>query len=174
MRPFPKLCVARFVDFGASSTKIYVIERGVVRASHVVNQGSQDVTLSISKSLGIPVQEAELMKQDPTIIPPEKKRDVDQMMALTLDYILAEANRVILNYQKHFNKDISRVVLVGGGSLMPNMIKMAGNHFQTEIVLGNPFEKTEAPAFLQEVLKKTGPEFAVAVGIGLRKLQEIE
>lgn len=38
-------------------------------------------------------------------------------------------------------------------------------------MLGNPFEKVEAPAFLDPVLAQTGPEFAVALGLALRKLQ---
>ena len=31
-----------------------------------------------------------------------------------------------------------------------------------------------APAFLEKVLRDTGPEFAVAVGIALRRLQELD
>jgi Tfp pilus assembly PilM family ATPase len=50
----------------------------------------------------------------------------------------------------------------------------AETHFQTEVLLGDPFGKTEAPAFLEKVLRETGPEFAVSVGIALRKLQELQ
>jgi hypothetical protein len=32
--------------------------------------------------------------------------------------------------------------------------------------------KTEAPAFMRPVLEEIGPEFAVAVGLALRKLEE--
>jgi Tfp pilus assembly PilM family ATPase len=37
----------------------------------------------------------------------------------------------------------------------------------------DPFAHVQAPAFLEEVLKEAGPEFSVAVGVALRKLQEI-
>jgi Tfp pilus assembly PilM family ATPase len=40
-------------------------------------------------------------------------------------------------------------------------------------VLGLPFDKVEAPAFLNNVLKEAGPEFAVAIGLALRKLEDL-
>jgi Tfp pilus assembly PilM family ATPase len=40
--------------------------------------------------------------------------------------------------------------------------------------MANPFLKTDSPVFLENVLKKVGPEFAVALGLALRKLQEKE
>lgn len=43
-----------------------------------------------------------------------------------------------------------------------------------EVTLADPFQKVQSPAFLEEVLKNAGPEFAVAVGLALRKLQEEE
>ncbi len=52
------------IDMGAASTKIYIVERGIVRSSLVVNRGAQDITLAIAKSLNISVQEAEIVKRD--------------------------------------------------------------------------------------------------------------
>ena len=48
---------------------------------------------------------------------------------------------------------------------------MAAANFRAEIELGRPFSKLEAPAFLDKVLLEMGPEFAVAIGLALRKLQ---
>jgi Tfp pilus assembly PilM family ATPase len=43
--------------------------------------------------------------------------------------------------------------------------------FRNDVVLGTPFDKVEAPAFLGDVLKDAGPEFSVAVGLALRELE---
>ena len=51
--------------------------------------------------------------------------------------------------------------------------ELALKNFKVDVVSGNPFEKVEAPAFLEEVLSNTGPEFAVAVGVAIRALGEI-
>ena len=37
-----------------------------------------------------------------------------------------------------------------------------------------PFNKVSTPAFLEKILRETGPEFAVAIGLALRKLAEEE
>lgn len=159
-------------DMGAGSTKLYVIERGILRASHTINRGSQEITLAISRSLGMSVGDAEHIKRTVGLSPEPENKQVREIVTLNLDYIFAETNRVIGSYERKYNKNISKVVLTGGGSLLKGFLDLARTKFQTEIVLGDPFSKTEAPAFLEPILRTAGPEFAVAIGIALRKLQE--
>ncbi len=161
------------VDMGAATTKLYVVERGIVRTSHTVNRGSQDITTTISKSLGIPIKDAELMKRGVGAVPQDGV-DIREIVSLSLTYIFSEANQVILNYQRKYNKTLSRVILVGGGSALRGITDLAQKNFQIEVIAGNPFAKTEAPAFLEPILRDTGPEFAVAVGLALRRLQELD
>ncbi len=161
------------VDMGAASTKVYIVEHGIIRTSHIINRGSQDVTIALSKSLGISVQDAEVMKRDLSHVPEANRKAVNDVIVLTLDYIFADAHRVLLTYQKKYNKDVAKVVMVGGGARMEGILTLAESHFQTAVALGDPFGKTEAPAFLEQALKTTGPEFAVAVGTALRKIQEL-
>jgi type IV pilus assembly protein PilM len=160
-------------DMGAASTKLYIVERGVVRISHTINRGSQDVTTTISKSLGISVKEAEILKRSTGAVTSGEK-DIKEVVNLSLAYIFSEANQVILNYQKKYNKTLAKIILVGGGSSLRGIQALAQANFQIEVVAGDPFKKVEAPAFLEDVLKETGPEFAVAVGLALRRLQEMD
>jgi type IV pilus assembly protein PilM len=160
-------------DLGASSTKLYVLERGVVKYSHVINKGSQDITISISKGLNIPFERAEQIKRELGTGKVANEKDVYEIISLTLDFIFSEANSVFLNYQKKFNKTISKVILTGGGVAMKGVVELARANFQTEVEIGNPFAKVETPAFLEDVLLATGLEFAVAIGVALRKLQEL-
>jgi cell division ATPase FtsA len=157
---------------GAASTKIYVVERGVVRLSHVVNRGSQDITLALSAGLNVSIQEAESSKRNFSTISEGNKANAQEIIGLALDYIFLEANRILLNYQKRYNKNVSLVTLVGGGARLEGITKAATAHFQVEVAQGDPFGKTQAPAFLEDILKHTGPEFAVAIGVALRRLQE--
>jgi Tfp pilus assembly PilM family ATPase len=53
---------------------------------------------------------------------------------------------------------------------LKGLLERAAVNFHTEVVYGDPFSKTEAPAFLEPVLKTSGPEFACAVGLALREL----
>ena len=60
-------------------------------------------------------------------------------------------------------------ILCGGGARTLGFLKYATTNFHGEVVYGNPFGKTEAPAFLTPVLEISGPEFSVAVGLALRQ-----
>lgn len=162
------------VDMGATSTKLYIIERGILRSSHSVNRGSQSITDELSKSLGISIVDAEYLKREKGLIGEVNGVKVKDVVTLTLNYIFSESNRVILAYQKKYNKNVSKVVLVGGGSALKGVVDVAKESFQTEVVAGDPFAKVVAPAFLEKVLHDTGPEFAVAVGVALRRLQELD
>ncbi|MFA6158776.1 MAG: pilus assembly protein PilM [Candidatus Paceibacterota bacterium] len=161
-------------DMGARSTKLYIIERGVLRSNHSVNRGSQEITLSLSQSLGKSVGDAEHIKRTIGLSSDLDNKNINEIITLNLDYIFTETNRVIANYQQKYGKSVSKVILTGGGSLLKGLLEVARVKFQTEVVLGDPFSKTEAPAFLEPVLRSAGPEFAVAIGIALRKLQESE
>jgi len=160
-------------DMGAGSTKLYVIERGILRSAHTINRGSQEITLALSRSLGLSVADAEHYKRTTGISRDAKDKNASDIIMLTLDFIFSETNRVIFNYQKKYNKNVSQVILVGGGSLLKGFLELARERFETEVILCNPFDKTVAPAFLEQTLRGAGPEFAVAIGLALRALQEI-
>ena len=55
---------------------------------------------------------------------------------------------------------------------MKGFVEAATVNLQIDVVAGNAFSKVEAPAFVLEILKSNGPEFAVAVGAALRGLEE--
>ncbi|MEK7148031.1 MAG: pilus assembly protein PilM, partial [Patescibacteria group bacterium] len=158
------------MDMGAASTKIYIVERGIVRASHTVNRGSQDITANISKSLGITTEQAELRKREEGIAGTDKT--LTEVVSLILDYIFTEVNNSMLAFEKKYNRTISKVILVGGGAALKGLSEAAKSNFKTEVEVALPFNKVSTPAFLDNILRETGPEFAVAIGIALRKLAE--
>lgn len=158
-----------FMDFGASKTKLSIVEAGVVRVFHVVNRGSQDISKNISSSLGIPFEEAEKLKRS-VGMDASSNAQVADIVRLSIEYIFSDTNSVVLAYEKKYNKTISKVILVGGGSLTRGLIEKASEILHAEVSYGDPFSKTEAPAFLKPVLELSGPEFSVAVGLALRQL----
>ena len=162
------------IDMGATSTKLYIVERGILRSSHMINRGSQNITDELSKSLGISASDAENLKREKGLLGEVNGIETKNVISFTLNYIFSEASHVILAYQKKYNKNVSKVVLVGGGSALKGVVDVAKTNFQTEVVAGDPFSKVVSPAFLEKILHDTGPEFAVAVGVALRRLQELD
>jgi type IV pilus assembly protein PilM len=153
------------LDVGAGTSKLTIIDYGVVRASHTINRGAQDVTVAISTATGTTFAEAEKAKR-------KSLPSATANLGTIMDYIFFESNNVIEEYQKKYGRLISRVICTGGGSLLSGFIPAAQKHFQAEVVLGDPFSKVETPAFLHEVLATAGPEFAVALGLAVHQLEE--
>lgn len=158
------------VDFGASSAKITVVDYGIVRSSHSIDRGSQDITMTISRALGIDFTRAEEMKREIGLSLRPEHREVHGVIEPMLNHIFSNALRVVQDYQRRHNRSINRVILVGGGSKMYGLVDYAVKKFGIETTLGDPFRRVQYPAFLQPVLKEIGPSFAQAIGLAIREL----
>jgi type IV pilus assembly protein PilM len=161
------------VDIGAGATKLYITEKGIVRDSHVESRGSQDLTLNIARSLNIDIAYAEKLKRTFGENETETDAKIMPLVDNIFNPIFGTANRMLLDYQKKYNKNVTKVIMVGGGSLLNGIDDKAKKYFAADTVLGDPFDKVQTPAFLDPVLKETGVMFAGAIGLALRKLQEL-
>lgn len=158
------------VDMGAAKTKLTIVDRGIVKQFHAVGRGSADITNTLATSLDMPFAKAEQMKQELGMAVGATDQ-VSEIIRASFDFILSEIANVVLAYEKKYNKAVSRIILSGGGALLPGFADLARDRFRSDTVIANPFQKTDTPAFLEDVLAKIGPEFSVAIGLALRKLQ---
>ncbi|MBI2888598.1 MAG: type IV pilus assembly protein PilM [Parcubacteria group bacterium] len=165
---------ALLLDIGASTTKFSIVENGIPWSTHILSRGSQDITVALSKSLGLGFAEAEEVKRAVGFSKEELHKNVVDTIRLTLSTIFSSANRMLLEFEKRQGKVIGKVVLSGGGALLKGIEAVAAENFSVEVVAADPFSKVESPAFLAPVLKEAGPHFAVAIGIALRALQDLE
>jgi type IV pilus assembly protein PilM len=164
------------VDLGAATTKVYIVERGIVRLSHLISMGGQQMTEVLARSLNWEFDKAERIKREHGLISsnaysPDENDRIKTALLSTLTRVFSEVNRVLLSYGQRYNKNVSRVVLTGGGASLPGLAAAAKESLSADVEIANPFGRTEAPAFLENVLREIGPGFAVAVGNALRTLK---
>ncbi len=165
------------VDIGASTTKVYVVERGVVRNSHLVSNGSQHMSETLARSMGWTFEKAERAKREWGLVGADAyaRQENDRMresLLSTLNRIFNDVNRVLLTYGKRYNKTVTHVVFTGGGASLPGLLPIAQSALSAEVEIAHPFSKVEAPAFLDDVLRTIGPGFSTALGSALRRLSE--
>ena len=174
------------IDLGAATTKFYVVERGLIRESHIINHGGQDLTLNASRALGLTVAQAEERKRKyglsgegpatasgASLPAGQAGADIKRSFDLSLAPMLSELTRTVSSWEARTNQTLSALVLTGGGATLRGLKEFMQSKITTEIRLADPFAKTQAPAFLEAILKDAGPEFSVAVGLALRRLQEL-
>ena len=158
------------VDIGASITKLYVIELGIIRKSYIINIGSSRMTdylntNQVIKKKDIAGEAASLMREmnqgykSPGDTPTDLVR------------IVNEVQKNLLSYQKNNNKNVPALILTGGGILSEKVKDYFKEKMSLEVKIGDPFSRVENPAFLDNALKTAGATFSVAVGIALRGLK---
>jgi len=128
------------VDIGAHVTNIIVHSAGMPRFVRILLMGGQDITDSVATRLGIPVGEAESLKQ--RLGTAEIDDDVVRAAAAadaTAQGFVDEV-RGSLDYYAATNPahPIRRLVLSGGGSLMRGLGDRLTDATRLDIVLGNP------------------------------------
>lgn len=165
------------LDIGASATKVYVVEHGVIAFSHNIPQGGQDVTRMIAAAGNLSIQQAEQQKKEHGFSPPVNVHGDAPYERGTIEIvfarIFAEARRALAQYEAANQKAVSALILTGGGGVTKSLSAYAKEFFSIPVELADPFAKAEAPAFMRPVLADIGPEFAVAFGLALRKLDEL-
>jgi len=159
------------IDLGASSTKMSVIDKGILRMTHATLKGSQAITNAISKSLKISFERAEEMKHQIGLSSKPEYHELVNVIESVTGFIFTEIKQFMLSYHRKYNVTVGRVVLTGGGALMIGLIDAIVKNLGVEVVLADPFAKTEYPPFLQEALKEIGPSFCNSVGLALRELE---
>ncbi len=158
-------------DFGAVSTKMAILDKGIIRASHGFDKGFQDITIALVESLGIDFERAEIIKRETGMSQLPEHQGTLKILSPLIDFILIELERFAANYTKRYGISISKIYLAGGGAAMPGLVDYMVKKFGVEVFVANPFSKVVYPTFFQPVLRDIGPSFAVAVGSGLRGLK---
>ncbi|OGZ56739.1 MAG: hypothetical protein A3H64_01680 [Candidatus Ryanbacteria bacterium RIFCSPLOWO2_02_FULL_45_11c] len=158
------------IDFGATSTKIALLDRGIVRANHGIEKGLQDITIVLSESLGIGFERAEILKREVGMSSRAEHQEIMKVINPQIDFLLVEIERFVVGYTRKHKGTVSKIVITGGGAVMRGLSDHMVKKFGVEVLVGNPFGRLEYPAFFQPVLKETGPSFSVAVGLALRGL----
>ena len=164
------LAPAILIDIGAGTTKLSFVDSGVVLETHALSRGSQEITLAIAEALSISVAEAETKKRalDLDVASPES-----QAATLALERLFVEIRRSILAFEQRFGKNFGAAALLGGGALLRGLPVFAGKSLEIEVKLAAPFSRVETPVFLGKTIGEAGPELAVAIGVALRKLEEV-
>ena len=165
------------VDLGAATTKMYIVERGVVRLTHLLTTGGQNMTDVLARSLSWEFEKAERVKREigliaSTAYSTDENDKIKTSLLSTLTRVFSEIDRVLLSYGQRYNKNVAHVLLSGGGASLPGLAEHAKQSLHAEVEIADPFSHAEAPAFLRDVLHQIGPGFAVAVGLALRNLKQ--
>lgn len=166
-----ELTPVMLLDFGASGTRISIIEHGVVRKFHSINRGSAYLTSSLKKSLQIEFDVAEKIKREVGLNHTHPNKQAFEIISTGVNYIFSEIKNVLFDFEREYNKPVSKMILTGGGSLLDQLKEQIESKYNITTTYADPFSKVVSPDFLEGILENAGPEFVVAVGLALQGVE---
>jgi len=167
------------LNVGASIININILTNGVPAFTRDITVGGNHFTEEIQKQLNVSYEEAEMFKSggadsDSDAIVPQ---EVESILEATAEQIAGEIQRSIDFYTSTIASDhIGRIFVSGGSAKVPALFKAIEQRAGLSVEILNPFRCIEIhnrrfdPAYIMDL----APVAAVAVGLGLRRLNDKE
>lgn len=164
------------IDIGSQRTNISVIERGVPFLNRSIATGGRAITETISKTLGIPFEQADSMKRDIRSMQSfAPSGDISPILSTLLKPILDEVKYSFNLYQGQTeggqSKRIDKIILTGGSALLPRLPEFLTQMMNVNAYLGDPWARVVYPADLRPVLDEIGSRFTIALGCAMRDIE---
>jgi type IV pilus assembly protein PilM len=160
-------------------TSICVHDRGVTKFVRILPSGGRDVTLAISRGLGVPDDVAEALKKgDPVELPRDEEGRPQQLpdgaevrkLALTRAGSFVDEVRSSLEFYAAQvpGARIARVVVTGGGSRLEGFVELLQERIPVPVDRGRLFERVRSNLNLDaEKTEEAEAVLGVAVGLAL-------
>ncbi|MBU1349178.1 type IV pilus assembly protein PilM [Patescibacteria group bacterium] len=164
------------IDIGAKRTNIAVVDRGVPFLNRSIATGGVAISQTISKTLGIPYEQADAMKRDIRSMQQfAPTGDITPILNTLLRPIVDEVRYSFNLYQGQSEngqqKRIDKIILTGGSALLPRLPEFLTSLMNVNAYLGDPWARVVYPQDLRPVLDEIGPRFTVSVGCAMRDIE---
>ena len=161
------------VNLGAGITNINILQNGIFAFTRDISIGGNRYTESIQKDLGLSFGDAERIKKGEEVEGAESL-DVDSIIENVSTEITSEITRSFGYFKATMgSENINKVMLSGGSSKIRNLDSFLQERLELPVEFINPFRKIDIPpSFDAEYIKSIAPHAAVAVGLGLRRLDD--
>ncbi|MBT9559032.1 MAG: type IV pilus assembly protein PilM [Myxococcales bacterium] len=174
---FPPGETIALIDVGSAVININVIHDGVTSFTRDINMGGQMLTEEIQKQFNVSFEEAEHYKTggDGNFSNSSIAREVAKLSERVSETLVTEIQRSLDFFAATtINADISRIYLSGGASQLPHLVRSLERRLEVPVEYVNPFKNIaiDPKRFDADLVSRTGPMAAVAVGLALRRFRD--
>jgi type IV pilus assembly protein PilM len=165
--------VVLIVDCGAKRTSLMVVEGGTPLLSRSVDVGGSGITHAIATALDIDEASAEKRKLDLAVTSSGGVLEsLPALIGSVFAPVVQEIRYAVNLFQSQHGggRTVDKVILSGGSALLPSMADYMAAELGFRVFVGDPWARTIYPVDLRPALDAVGPNFAVAVGLGMREI----
>ncbi|MBI2011553.1 type IV pilus assembly protein PilM [Candidatus Daviesbacteria bacterium] len=158
------------IQLSATTSDFAVVSEGVILMTRSIATGGMALTRAIAQAFNFELIQAEEYKKVYGLLEDQLEGKVFQVLKPIADIILSEVKRVIQAHEmQNPQRPIKRVVLGGGGALLPGVVIYFANVLGLEVQQADPWYYINKDANLKTKLAVDAPAYTVAVGLALRE-----
>jgi type IV pilus assembly protein PilM len=169
----PKLeGVVALLDIGGNTSSVVISKDGVPQFVRIIPTGGDDLTQALSTGLGIDVNQAEGVKRNLGLATGESleadHEAIDIIYRIASEQLTSLRNTINYFGNTHPSDPVRRIVLSGGGALLPGLPEALAEMTRLDVVVGDPFSNVSlARSVNADQLRERSSAFAVALGLAL-------
>lgn len=170
------------IDIGTVRTSVLVVVGGIPYLSRSIDVGGIKFTKAAAAALGVTEDQAETMKGDFRSMGSMAPNGIVPAFIPLVNQIVAEVNFSLKLFaglesvaapdkQSPATKTVEKIILTGGGSLLPNLDTYLSQQLNLRVFRGDPWARVLYPDDMRPVLDEIGPRFSVAIGLAMREFE---
>lgn len=155
------------VSFGAVSTEMVLAHEGNVFFTRSIAAGGATLTKSISTEFNLPVNQAEEYKHSYGLLADKLGGRVAGVLKPTVELVAGEILKAVEFSHTHSKAPVSRIMIGGGGALLPGLEEFLAARTSMEVSLADPWSDFVKDGLILK-MPGQGAVYAVATGLALR------
>jgi len=162
-------------DIGARTTNFSVFDENGLRLSVSTPIAGNKFTRVLAEKLKISKEEAENLKIKIGLNAKLKKGRIFLILQKEIYNIIKEINKVFNYFQKKEQKEITKIILIGGSANLPCLKDYLSQNLEKEVVIGDPWVKINIDILRKKEYFKKALEispilYSTVIGSALRGL----
>lgn len=158
------------LDLGTKYSNLIAGKEGNVFLTRTIPMGGEAFIRSIAVSLALEQNVAEGYLKAYGFRESELEGKVKEAIMPIFNRLVEEIKKTLYSFQEEWHEDINRIILTGGGAVLPEFAENLVKVLPVEVQVAQPFAGIQISAPLTIDINKEGVRFATAFGLAARGL----
>lgn len=156
------------IDIGNKSTDLVIMINNAPRLTRSIPTGSEAIVKAAGQNLNVDQKQAEQFVFKFGLNKDKLEGRVYEAIIGTVDVLTAEIEKSIQFFQGRYSTGVSRIIVTGGASSMPEFPVHVANKFGLEVEIGDAWRNISFSTDRQAELLAVSNHFGVAAGLAER------
>jgi type IV pilus assembly protein PilM len=159
------------VEIGADTTSVLILSEGTPVFVRIVAAGGDDLSRSLQANFELSAEQAEHVKRTYGLnvpsAPPEQRLFVENCFTVASELTRSIHNTIAYFQSSRHGVPVDRVLLSGGGSLIPGLGAALAEQTRLNVIPARPYERLQIAKGALPADPSRAPQFAVAIGLAV-------